>query len=166
MKCSSHLSLVDLSSFCPVCSFSPRYVNHQFMVTFTVYQCNGCNRRVSGCLQQTVGESGYAISSWSASAEYSALMFTRVAKVDESTFSTLSQHLCQYPVLPDHDAMNNPSVCITSIINLNYKFWNVKHVPLYIMSKNTLGFITCYTVKLTLFSRCIDQCSEVSPVVW
>ena len=44
------------------------------------------------------------------SAGYSASMLTRVAKVyDSSTFSTLSQHLCRYPALPDHDSMNNPS---------------------------------------------------------
>ena len=29
---------------------------------------------------------------------------------DSSTFSNLSQHLCWYPTLPDHDSMNNPSV--------------------------------------------------------
>ena len=44
-----------------------------------------CNRRFSDCLQQNVGESGYAFSSWSASAGYSALMLTRVAKVDSSS---------------------------------------------------------------------------------
>ena len=49
-----------------------------------VHQPNGCNRRFSVCLQQNVGESGYAISSWSASAGYLASMLTRVAKVDSS----------------------------------------------------------------------------------
>ena len=41
-------------------------------------------RRFSGCLQQNVGESGYAISSWSTSNGYSASMLTGGAKVDES----------------------------------------------------------------------------------
>ena len=49
-----------------------------------IHQRNGCNRRFSGCLQQNVGESGYAISSRPASAGYSASMLTRVAKVDSS----------------------------------------------------------------------------------
>ena len=50
-----------------------------------VHQHNGCNRRFNGCLQQNLGESGCAISSWSASARYSASMLTRVAKVDSSS---------------------------------------------------------------------------------
>ena len=49
-----------------------------------VHQRNCCNRRFSGCLQYSVGESGYAISSWSASAGYSASMLTEGAKVDIS----------------------------------------------------------------------------------
>ena len=49
-----------------------------------VHQRNGCNRCFSGCLQQNVGESGYAISTWSASARYSSSILTRVAKVDSS----------------------------------------------------------------------------------
>ena len=39
-----------------------------------VHQRNGCNRPFSSCLQQNVGESGYAISSWSSSAGYLASM--------------------------------------------------------------------------------------------
>ena len=94
-----------------------------------VHQCNCSNRRFSGCLQQNVGESGYAISSWSANAGFSASMLTRVAKVDllnkswlvfdSSTFSTLSQHICQYPALPDHDSMNNPSIYPGNIYESN-----------------------------------------------
>ena len=53
-------------------------------------QRHGYNRRFSGYLQQNVGESGYAISSWSASAEYSASMFTKGAKVDSSSTRQLN----------------------------------------------------------------------------
>ena len=79
-----------------------------------VHQRNGCNRRFSGCLQQNVGESGYGISSWSASAGYSSSMLTIVAKVDSSSTRQLlapSVNISAgYPALPDHDSMNNPSV--------------------------------------------------------
>ena len=116
------LSLVDFSSFCPVRSFSPRYVSAPIYgyVHVHVHQRNGCNQRFSACLQQNVGESGYAISSWSASAGYSASMLTRVAKVNSSltsTLSTLSEHLCRYPALPDHDSMNNPSISQNGLAN-------------------------------------------------
>ena len=61
-----------------------------------------------------MGESGYAISSWSASAGYSASMLTEGAKVDESkTRQILPSSVnisAEYPALPDHDSMNNPSV--------------------------------------------------------
>ena len=114
-KCSSYLSLVHLSSglprvffFAALCPRTNLWVG--LLPRARTYTRNGCNRRFSGCLQQNVGESGYAISSWSPSAGYLASMLTRVAKVDSSTFSTLSQHLCRYPPLPDHDSMNNPSV--------------------------------------------------------
>ena len=46
-----------------------------------LHQCNGCNRLFSGCSQQKVGESGYAVSLWSASDGYSASMLTRGAIV-------------------------------------------------------------------------------------
>ena len=60
-----------------------------------------------------MGESGYAISSWSASAGYSASMLTEDAKVDSSSTRQLlpsSVNIsAEYPALPDHDSMNNPS---------------------------------------------------------
>ena len=62
-----------------------------------------------------MGESGYAISSWSASAGYSASMLTEDAKVDSSSTRQLLRSSvnisAEYPALPDHDSMNNPSVC-------------------------------------------------------
>ena len=36
----------------------------------------------------------------------------RMLVFDSSTFSTLSQHLCRYPALPDHDSMNNLSLYV------------------------------------------------------
>ena len=61
-----------------------------------------------------MGESGYAFSSWSASAGYSASMLTEDAKVDSSSTHQLlpsSVNIsAEYPALPDHDSMNNPSV--------------------------------------------------------
>ena len=72
-------------------------------------QWTSCNRRFSGCLRQNVGESGYAISSWSASVGYSAPMLTEGAKVDSSTLSTLGNISAEYPTLHDHDSINNPS---------------------------------------------------------
>ena len=70
-----------------MCSFSPRYVGAPIYGYFhvQVHQCKGCNGRFSGCLQQNMGESGYAISSWSASAGYLASMLTRVAEADASS---------------------------------------------------------------------------------
>ena len=52
-------------------------------------------------LQQNVGESGYLISSSSGSTGYSASMLTEA----------------KYPVLPDHDSMNNPSISTRELIN-------------------------------------------------
>ena len=117
-KCSSYLSLVDLSIIlCRVFFFASQCPRTNLWFTrcyFHVHshQCNGCNRRFSGCLWQNVGELGYAISSCSASTGYLASMLTGVAKADfhSSTFSTLGQHLCQYPALPDHDSVNKRSV--------------------------------------------------------
>ena len=61
-----------------------------------------------------MGESGYANSSWSASAGYSASMLTEDAKVDSSLTRQLlpsSVNIsAEYPALPDHDSMNNPSL--------------------------------------------------------
>ena len=61
-----------------------------------------------------MGESGYANSSWSASARYSASMLTEDAKVDSSSTRQLlpsSVNIsAEYPALPDHDSMNNPSI--------------------------------------------------------
>ena len=60
-----------------------------------------------------MGESGHAVSSWSASAGYSASM-TEDAKVDSSSTRQLlpsSVNIsAEYPALPDHDSMNNPSI--------------------------------------------------------
>ena len=60
-----------------------------------------------------MGESGYVNSSWSASAGYSASMLTEDAKVDSSSTRQLlpsSVNIsAEYPALPDHDLMNNPS---------------------------------------------------------
>ena len=60
-----------------------------------------------------MGESGYAISSWSPSAGYSASMLTEDAKVDSSSTRQLIPSSVNisagYPALPDHDSMNNPS---------------------------------------------------------
>ena len=101
-----------------MCSFSPRYVGAPIYCYFHVHvhQRNGYNRRFSGCLQQNVGESGYAIYSWSASAGYSASMLTRVAKVDSSlTRQLLAPSVnisAEYPALPDHDSMNRPNPSI------------------------------------------------------
>ena len=88
---------------------------HQFMVTSTCMYTNVTvviNVLVV-VYNKTWENQVYAISSWSASAGFSASMLIRVAKVDLSLthqFSTLSQHLCRYPALPDHDSMNNPSL--------------------------------------------------------
>ena len=61
-----------------------------------------------------MGESGYAISSWSASAGYSASMLTEDAKVDlSSTRQLLPSSVnisAEYPALPDHNSMNKPSI--------------------------------------------------------
>ena len=105
-----------IDCFAPCGFFLPRKVSAPIYAYFHVHvhQRNGCNRRFSGCLQQNVGESGYAISSWSASAGYSASMLTRVAKVDSSSTRQLlapSVNISAgYPALPDHDSMNNPSI--------------------------------------------------------
>ena len=63
-----------------------------------------------------------AISSWSASAGYSASMLTEDAKVDSSSTRQLlpsSVNIsAEYPALPDHDSMNNPSYCCGSLMCL------------------------------------------------
>ena len=98
-----------------MCSFSPRYVGAPIYGYAHMHerQRNCCDRRFSGCLQYNVGESGYAISSWSASAGYSASMLTEDGKVDlSSTRQLLPSSVnisAEYPALADHDSMNNPS---------------------------------------------------------
>ena len=66
-----------------------------------------------------MGESIYANSSWSASAGYSASMLTEDAKVDSSSTRQLlpsSVNIsAEYPALPDHDSMNNPSISQHSV---------------------------------------------------
>ena len=63
-----------------------------------------------------MGESGNAISSWSASAGYSASMLTEDAKVDSSSTRQLlpsSVNIsAEYSALPDHDSMHNPSLAV------------------------------------------------------
>ena len=71
-----------------------------------------------------MGESGYANSSWSASAGYSASMLTEGAKVDSSSTRQLlpsSVNIsAEYPALPDHDSMNNPSIfCLKNTAEYN-----------------------------------------------
>ena len=65
-----------------------------------------------------MGESGYANSSWSASAGYSASMLTEDAKVASSSTRQLlpsSVNIsAEYPAPPDHDSMNNPSFHLTA----------------------------------------------------
>ena len=56
-----------------------------------------------------MGELGYAIPSWSASAGYLASMLTEGAKVDLSLLAPSVNISAGYPALPDHDSMNNPS---------------------------------------------------------
>ena len=91
--------LVDLLIVLPrVFFFAELYLHTNLRFTHCYFhvhtcQCNGYNQRLSGCLRQNVAEVGYAISSWSASAGYSASMLIEGAKVDLS-LSTLGQHLC------------------------------------------------------------------------
>ena len=70
-----------------------------------------------------MGESGYAISSWSASAGYSAWMLTEDAKVDSSSTCQLlpsSVNIsAEYPALPDHDSMNNPSILLITSCDIS-----------------------------------------------
>ena len=65
-----------------------------------------------------MGESGYANSSLSASAGYSASMLTEDAKVDSSSTRQLipsSVYIsAEYPALPDHNSMNSPSEHVLS----------------------------------------------------
>ena len=128
-------------------SFSPRCVGPRIYGYFHVHvhQRNGCNRCFSGCLQQNVGESVYAISSWSASAGYSASMLTRVAKVDSSSTRQLLAPSVNisvgYPALPDHDSMNNPSVPLSQswddtlfdmVCNVLVNLWDISvSLPLF-----------------------------------
>ena len=120
-ECSSCLSLVDLLIVLPCVFFFAALGQPPIYGYFHVHvhQCNGCTRSFSGCLQQNVGDSSYAISLWSVSAGYSASMLTGVVKglvFNSSTFSPLSQHLCRYLALPDHDSMNNPSLSFWQIV--------------------------------------------------
>ena len=82
-----------------------------------------------------MGESGYAISSWSASAGYSAPMLTEDAKVDSSSTRQLIPSSVNisagYPALPDHDSMNNPSELNIHPLTLsaNIIVSNIKNFP-------------------------------------
>ena len=62
---------------------------------------------------KNVGESGHSISSYSDSSRYSTSMLTEGAQVDSSSTCQLwapSVNISvEYPELPDHDSMNNPS---------------------------------------------------------
>ena len=97
-----------------------------------------------------MGESGYANSSWSASAGYSASMFTEDTKVDSSSTRQLlpsSVNIsAEYPALPDHDSMNNPSVH-------NFKF---SECTMYIICENAQSQIQ-EKAETDAFS--FDQCA-------
>ena len=83
--------LVDLPMVLPcVFFFALLYVCSNLWFTHCYFhvhtrQCTGCNQHFSSCLRQNMGESGYAISSWSASTGYLALMLTEGDKVDSSS---------------------------------------------------------------------------------
>ena len=87
---------------------------------------------------KNVGESGHSISSYSDSSRYSTSMLTEGARVDSSSTRQLwapSVNISvEYPELPDHDSMNNPSV-----------FSNLK-----ISNKNTKVRKKCYSIKARL----------------
>ena len=93
--------------------------NLRFMHSFHVHALhgNGCNRHFSGCLRQNVEEVGlcymYLFNHGSASAGYSASMSTGGAKVDSSStrqaWAPSVNISAEYPALPDHDSMDNPS---------------------------------------------------------
>ena len=74
------------------------------------------------CLGQKVEEWGYSISSRSVSTGYAALMLTEGAWVDLSSTHKLwapSVNIsAEYPALPDHDSMNNPSKFLFLLIVL------------------------------------------------
>ena len=104
-----------IDRFAPCVLFRRAMWAHQFTVTLT---CTNANVTVAidvlvVVYNKTWGESGYASSSWSASAGYSASMLTEDAKVDSSSTRQLlpsSVNIsAEYPALPDHDSMNNPS---------------------------------------------------------
>ena len=67
---------------------------------------------------KNVGESCYSISSWSGSSGYSTLMLTEGTRVDSSStrqlWSPSVNISVEYPELPDHDSMNNPSLFCSS----------------------------------------------------
>ena len=105
-----------IDRFAPCVLFRRAMWAHQFTVTLT---CTNANETVAidvlvVVYNENVGESGYAFSSWSASAGYSASMLTEDAKVDSSSTHQLlpsSVNISpEYPALPDHDSMNNPSL--------------------------------------------------------
>ena len=109
--------LVDLSIVLPCVFFftslCPR-INLRFTHFYFAHQHNSCNQHFIGYLRQNVGESGHAISSWSASTGYLAEMFSECAKLDLSSTCQLGAPMvnisAEYPALLDHDLMNNPSI--------------------------------------------------------
>ena len=138
-----------------MCSFSSHYVWYQFLFTHFYFQMhtsqrNGCNRRYSGCLlkigrhwkrwtkthcgclQQNVKELGYMLFLHGQLVLdiQSALMLTGGAKVDSSSthqlWASSVNFSAEYPVLPDHDAMNNPSIfrnCFKKCCTRKPLFW-------------------------------------------
>ena len=76
---------------------------------------------------KNVGESCYSISSWSGSSGYSTSMLTEGAQVDSSSTRQLwapSVNISvEYPELPDHDSMNNPSVWVQGDKLIFLQFW-------------------------------------------
>ena len=105
-----------IDRFAPCVLFRRAMWAHQFTVRLT---CTNANLTVAidvlvVVYNKTWENRGYAISSWSASAGYSASMLTEDAKVDSSSTRQLIPSSVNisagYPALPDHDSMNNPSI--------------------------------------------------------
>ena len=74
---------------------------------------------------KNVGESGYSISSYSDSSRYSTSMLTEGAQVDSSLTRQLwapSVNISvEYPELPDHGSMNNPSMFMLPCARASWK---------------------------------------------
>ena len=129
----------------------PRLTMSAYQFTFThcyfhARQRNSCNWRFS---KQNMGELGYAISSWSANAGYSASMLTKGAKVDRSLTRQLwapSVNIsAAYPTLPDHDSMNNPSV-LSQISKSTLGWESIVQKNCWSENKSRQSFSTCIAI--------------------